>query len=133
MFPWESALLDDGEVTPEYMDVDILTGRPNKVWSGFIEQHITADVAFGVWQYSVITGDEDYMEKYGYELIMDTAIFWASRLEMGEDGKYHINDVVGPDEYREHVNDNAFTNYMAHWNMQKAMEYYHLLDRKSVV
>lgn len=127
MFPWESAWLDDGEVTPEYMDVDILTGKPNKVWSGFIEQHITSDVAFGVWQYSVITGDEDYMEKYGYELIMDTAIFWASRLEKGEDGKFHINDVVGPDEYREHVNDNAFTNYMAHWNMQKAMEYYHLL------
>ena len=127
MFPWESAWLDDGEVTPEYMDVDILTGKPNKVWSGFIEQHITSDVAFGVWQYSVITGDEDYMEKYGYELIMDTAIFWASRLENGEDGRYHINDVVGPDEYREHVNDNAFTNYMARWNMQKAMEYYSYL------
>ncbi|MDO4337360.1 MAG: glycosyl hydrolase family 65 protein [Eubacteriales bacterium] len=132
MFPWESAWLDDGEVTPEYMDVDILTGKPNKVWSGFIEQHITSDVAFGVWQYSVITGDEDYMEKYGYELIMDTAIFWASRLEKGtsDDNKYHINDVVGPDEYREHVNDNAFTNYMAHWNMQKAMEYYHLLKKE---
>lgn len=127
MFPWESAWLDDGEVTPEYMDVDILTGKPNKVWSGFIEQHITSDVAFGVWQYSTITGDEDYMEKYGYELIMDTAIFWASRLEEGEDGKYHINDVVGPDEYREHVNDNAFTNYMAHWNMEKAVEYYDFL------
>lgn len=130
MFPWESAWLDDGEVTPEYMDVDILTGKPNKVWSGFIEQHITSDVAFGVWQYSVITGDEDYMEKYGYELIMDTAIFWASRLEPGEDGRYHINDVVGPDEYREHVNDNAFTNYMACWNMKKAMEYYHLLKKE---
>lgn len=130
MFPWESAWLDDGEVTPEYMDVDILTGKPNKVWSGFIEQHITSDVAFGVWQYSVITGDEDYMERYGYELIMDTAIFWASRLEQGGDGKLHINDVVGPDEYREHVNDNAFTNYMAHWNMQKAMEYYHLLKEE---
>lgn len=134
MFPWESAWLDDGEVTPEYMDVDILTGKPNKVWSGFIEQHITSDVAFGVWQYSVITGDEDYMDKYGYELIMDTAIFWASRLEKGGDGKYHINDVVGPDEYREHVNDNAFTNYMAHWNMEKAMEYYQLLkDEKSEI
>lgn len=127
MFPWESAWLDDGEVTPEYCDVDVLTGLPVKVWSGFIEQHITSDVAFGVWQYYIITGDEDYMERYGYELIMDTAIFWASRLEKGEDGKYHINDVVGPDEYREHVNDNAFTNYMAHWNMEKAMEYYELL------
>ncbi|MCD8190391.1 MAG: glycoside hydrolase family 65 protein [Clostridiales bacterium] len=127
MFPWESAWLDDGEVTPEYCDVDILTGLPVKVWSGFIEQHITSDVAFGAWQYATIAGDEDFMEKYGYELMMDTAIFWASRLEPGEDGAYHINDVVGPDEFREHVNDNAFTNYMARWNMAKAMEYYHLL------
>ena len=130
MFPWESAWLDDGEVTPEYADVDVLTGLPVKVWSGFIEQHITSDVAFGAWQYSVITGDEQFMDAYGYELIMDTAIFWASRMEEGEDGKYHINDVVGPDEYREHVNDNAFTNYMARWNMQKAMEYANLLKNE---
>lgn len=130
MFPWESAWLDDGEVTPEFMDVDIVTGKPIKVWSGIIEQHITSDVAFGVWQYGILTDDQDYMDRYGYELIMDTAIFWASRLEKSEDGTYHINDVVGPDEFREHVNDNAFTNYMAHWNMAKAMEYYHLLKEK---
>ncbi len=138
MFPWESAWLDDGEVTPEYCDVDILTGLPVKVWSGFIEQHITSDVAFGAWQYATIAGDEDFMDKYGYELMMDAAIFWVSRLEPAgsaaevpldgsDDGAYHINDVVGPDEFREHVNDNAFTNYMARWNMAKAMEYYHLL------
>lgn len=127
MFPWESAWLDDGETCPLYMGTDIVTGRPIKVWSGIIEQHISADVAFGAWQYGVITGDEDFMEKYGYELIMDTAIFWRSRLEPGEDGLYHINDVVGPDEYHEHVNDNAFTNYMAFWNLGKAIEYYELL------
>ncbi|MCC8045921.1 MAG: glycoside hydrolase family 65 protein [Clostridiales bacterium] len=127
MFPWESAWLDDGEVTPEYCDVDILTGLPIKVWSGIIEQHITSDVAFGAWQYAVITGDEQFMDEYGYELIMDTACFWASRMEPGEDGFYHINDVVGPDEFREHVNDNAFTNYMARWNMSKAIEYYQIL------
>ncbi|MCM1123491.1 MAG: glycoside hydrolase family 65 protein [Eubacterium sp.] len=127
MFPWESAWLDDGETCPLYMDVDIITGKPIKVWSGIIEQHISADVAFGVWQYGVITGDTDFMEKYGYELIMDTAIFWSSRLETQEDGLYHINDVVGPDEYHEHVNDNAFTNYMAAWNLGKAIEYYEML------
>lgn len=127
MFPWESAWLDDGETCPLYMGTDILTGTPIKVWSGIIEQHITADVAFGVWQYAVMTGDQDFMDRCGYELIMDTANFWASRLEKGADGKYHINDVVGPDEYHEHVNDNAFTNYMACWNMKKAIEYHDLL------
>ncbi|MCD8105908.1 MAG: glycoside hydrolase family 65 protein [Lachnospiraceae bacterium] len=149
MFPWESAWLDDGEVTPEYQDVDIITGLPIKVWSGFIEQHITADVAFGVWQYYTITGDQDYMDRYGYELIFDTARFWVSRLEdkcrqihesvnpdtgvtefsetVTDDGLYHICDVVGPDEYKEHKTDNAFTNYLAVWNIRKAMEYYELL------
>lgn len=122
-FPWESAWLDDGEVTPEYSGTDILTGESIKVWSGFIEIHITADVAFGAWQYYICTGDQDFMDKYGYELIFDCAKFWASRLEDGDDGKLHINDVVGPDEYKEHVDDNAFTNYMALWNLNKASEY----------
>lgn len=130
MFPWESAWLDDGETCPLYDGTDILTGTPIKVWSGIIEQHITADVAFGVWQYGIITDDKDFMERCGYELIMDTARFWASRLEPGQDGKYHINDVVGPDEYHEHVNDNAFTNYMARWNMAKAIEYHDMLKEE---
>lgn len=131
-FPWESAWLDDGEVTPVWGAADIITGLPTKIWSGFIEQHITADVAYGVWQYYMVTGDQEYMDKYGYELLMDTAIFWASRLEWSEEDKlYHINDVVGPDEYKEHADDNAFTNYMAHWNLGIAMEYYHDLKEKN--
>lgn len=126
-FPWESAWLDDGEVTPEYMGTDIVTGQLIKVWSGFIEIHITSDVAFGAWQYYECTGDQDFMDRFGYELILDCAKFWNSRLEPGEDGKLHINDVVGPDEYKEHVNDNAFTNYMADWCIRKAIEYTKLL------
>lgn len=122
-FPWESAWLDDGEVTPEYLGTDIHTGTPIKVWSGLIEIHVTSDVAFGVWQYYACTGDRDYMERCGYELIFDCAKFWVSRLEPGEDGKLHIRDVVGPDEFKEHVDDNAFTNYMARWTMLTAAEY----------
>lgn len=122
-FPWEAAWIDDGEVTPVWGAADIVTGKPIKIWSGFIEQHITADVAYGAWEYYKATGDEEFMDRYGYELILDTAKFWASRLEPGEDGLFHINDVVGPDEYKEHVDDNAFTNYMAAWNITKAMEY----------
>lgn len=122
-FPWESAWIDDGEVTPVWGAADIVTGLPTKIWSGFIEQHITADVAYGVWEYYKVTGDQDFMDRCGYELILDTAKFWASRLEEGEDGRLHINDVVGPDEYKEHVDDNAFTNHMAAWNIRKALEY----------
>ncbi|EHR0219381.1 glycoside hydrolase family 65 protein [Clostridium perfringens] len=124
MYPWEAAWPTDGEVTPVWGAVDIVTGKQTKIWSGFIEQHISSDISNAVWQYYMITGDEEFMNKYGYEILFDTARFWISRLEWNEDKKeYHINDVIGPDEYKEHVNNNAFTNYMAKHNIDLAMEY----------
>ncbi len=127
-YPWESAGLDDGEVTPVWGNADIITGKATKIWSGFIEIHITSDVIYGVWEYYKATGDEDFMQKYGYEMVFDTAIFWDSRLEWNDEtGEYHITNVVGPDEYKEHADDNAFTNYMAKWNIELAVEYFNKL------
>lgn len=131
MFPWESAWLEDGEVTPVWGAADIITGEATKIWSGFIEQHITSDIAFATWQYYQVTGDEDFMEKYGYELLLDTAKFWQSRLEWNEEKQeFHINNVIGPDEYKEHVDNNAFTNYTAHWTIKNAINYYHMLKEE---
>ncbi|MBS5912906.1 MAG: glycoside hydrolase family 65 protein [Paenibacillus macerans] len=128
MYPWEAAWPSDGEVTPVWGAVDVVTGEQTKIWSGFIEQHITSDIAYAVWHYYQATGDRDFMRRCGYEIIFDTAKFWASRLEWNEDrGRYEINGVVGPDEYKEHVDNNAFTNYMAHFNLELAMEYYNVL------
>lgn len=129
-YPWESAWIEDGEVTPEYGDVDIVTGRAQTIWTGKLEQHITSDVIYGLWQYYQISGDESFMETCGYEMIFETAKFWSSRLEEGKDGKFHINNVIGPDEYKEHVDDNAFTNYMAYWNLSKAVEIYEKLKKE---
>jgi len=109
-----------------------VTGKQTKIWSGFIEQHITADIAFAVWQYYKITNDQEFMNLYGYEIIFDTASFWASRLEWNEQKQeYQINNVVGPDEYKEHVDNNAFTNHMAHFNISLAMKYYEELKGKN--
>ena len=51
---------------------------------------------------------------------MQTARWWASRIELDEDGRGHLRGVIGPDEYHEHVDDNAFTNVMARWNLRRA-------------
>jgi hypothetical glycosyl hydrolase len=132
MYPWEVAWPTDGEVTPIWGDVDIVTGKQQKIWSGFIEQHITSDIAFAVYQYYNVTGDQEFMDQYGYEMILDTARFWATRIEWHEEtGQYHINTVVGPDEYKEHVDDNAFTNYMAFFNIKLAMNYYEELTKEN--
>lgn len=131
-YPWESAWKDDGEVTPVWGAVDIITGEATKIWSGFIEQHITCDVVYSLWQYYMITKDEEFMLNYGYEILFETAVFWASRIEWNEEKQeYHINDVIGPDEYKEHVNNNAFTNYMAKWNLNLAIEYYEKIKNEN--
>ena len=122
-YPWEAAWPDDGETTPVWGAADIVTGEQTKIWSGFIEQHITSDVTFGVKQFIDVTGNQTWAKEKGYEIIFDTAKFWNSRLEWnGEKEVYEINDVIGPDEYKEHVNNNAFTNYTAHWNIHLALE-----------
>ena len=121
MFPWESAWLDDGEVTPQFGAADIATGDSIPILTGLLEHHITADIAWAVWLYYTATGDEAFMDRCGCELLVETARFWASRLEWrGEPGRYEIRNVIGPDEYKEHVDNNAFTNYMAAWNLEYA-------------
>ncbi|WYJ94687.1 hypothetical protein A5889_002200 [Enterococcus sp. 9D6_DIV0238] len=121
-YPWEAANPSDGEVTPVWGAADIVTGQSTKIWSGFIEQHITSDVAFGVKQYIDVTGDKEFAEQKAYEILFDTAKFWGSRLEYNaENDYYEIKDVIGPDEYKEHINNNAYTNYTAHWNVTYAL------------
>lgn len=92
-------------------------------WWGEEEIHITADVAYGVYDYYRITRDVDFLVNYGAELLVETARFWVSRCEYNaEHDRYEIHDVVGPDEYHLHVKNNAFTNGMARWNIGAALE-----------
>lgn len=129
MYPWEAAWPSDGEVAPEWGRIDVVTGKRTKIWTGFIEQHITSDIIYGVYQYYKVTQDQAFMNDYGYEMVFDTAKYWASRVEWDEAKQhYSINDVIGPDEYKEHVNNNAFTNYMAYFNMELAVRYYEELQ-----
>ena len=127
LYAWESA--DTGvETTPERVVgadgtlIEILTGR--------MEHHISADVAYAVWQYWRFTGDDDFFLRAGAEILLDTARFWASRAVAETDGKRHIRHVIGPDEYHEDVDDNAFTTLMARWNIGRGLETMELLHER---
>ncbi|MGG6266743.1 glycoside hydrolase family 65 protein [Leptolyngbya sp. AN03gr2] len=125
LYSWESAATGD-EVTPRW--VPGAKGELIRIWCGDIEYHIAADVAYGVWQYWRITGDDEWMRDYGAEILLETAKFWASRVEWNGE-RYEINDVIGPDENHEHVNNNAFTNAMAQWNLSSAIMLWDWLAR----
>lgn len=123
MFPWEAAVTGEEE-TPLYAALNIYTGKANKVWSGIKEYHVTADIIYAVDQYYKVTKDQDFMEKCGYEMTFEAARFWVSCAEWDEaGGRYVIRDVIGPDEYTEHVDNNAYTNYMAGYCVETALRY----------
>ena len=46
------------------------------------------------------------------------------------DDKRHIRHVIGPDEYHEDVDDNAFTNVMARWNISRGLEVIEVLRER---
>ena len=110
MFAWESA--DTGEeATPAHiLSAD---GRAMPVTTGRQEHHITADIAYAAWQYWEVTADTDFLHGPGIDLLAECARFWHSRATPDPDGRRHIRGVIGPDEYHESVDDNAFTNHLA--------------------
>ncbi|HKX75917.1 MAG TPA: hypothetical protein VJR05_11085 [Acidimicrobiia bacterium] len=117
-YAWESAATGD-EVTPEWSSP--LFGPPSRIWTGEIEEHITADVAYAVDHYWRWTGDHRLLAQAGLEIILEGASYWASRIEM-EGGRGHIRRVIGPDEYHSHVDDSFYTNLLASWHLRRAAE-----------
>jgi HAD superfamily hydrolase (TIGR01509 family) len=127
LYAWESA--DTGEeTTPEHVVAP--DGTLVEILCGKLEQHISADIAYAVWNYWRATGDDDFYRRAGAEIVLETARFWASRAALEDDGRRHIRHVIGPDEYHEDVDNSAFTNVMARWNIARALETVDLLSKR---
>lgn len=119
MYPWEST--DTGEeTTPQWSDPQI-DGTRIRIWTGDNEQHISTDIAYAILQYWQWTGDNAFLIQYGAEIILDTAVFWGSRVEE-RNGRYELTDQIGPDEYHENINNSVFVNYMTRWHLQQAFK-----------
>lgn len=116
-YAWESA--DTGREECPAWTVDGV----NRIWARDEEVHVSADVAYGIRSYVTATGDRGFLRDFGAEILFETSRFWADRVEPGpQEGTYSIRQVMGPDEFHSHVDDNAFTNHMARWHLQQAVE-----------
>ncbi len=119
LYAWEST--DTGvDVTPPF--VFNAAGERLEILTGLQEHHISADIGYAIWQYWKTTNDQEFFIQAGAEMLFEIARFWASRVFQGEDGHFHIRNVIGPDEYHETVNDNAYTNCMARWVLRRGIE-----------
>ena len=84
--------------------------------------HINADVADAVLRYVSATGDMDFEEAAGAELLAETARLWMSVGHYERSGSFRIDGVTGPDEYSALMDNNLYTNLMAQRNLRAAAD-----------
>ncbi len=133
MFPWQSS--SDGREETQQLHLNPRSGNWDPDHSR-LQRHINAAIAYNVWQYYKATEDMQFMESHGAEMLLEIARFWCSATTFNEEtGRYEIVGVMGPDEYHEKYPDreegglrnNAYTNVMAVWCIDRARDVLMLL------
>ena len=133
MYPWQSG--SDGAEETQKLHLNPNSGR----WledNSHRQRHVNIAIVYNVWRYYKTTGDREFLSRYGAEMILEIARFWASSAEWNENtGRYEIHGVMGPDEYHDAYPDaetgglrnNAYTNVMVVWLLERAFEVLDLL------
>ncbi|MFL1013112.1 glycoside hydrolase family 65 protein [Flavisericum labens] len=89
----------------------------------FEEIHRNGAIAFAIYSYYRYTGDYSYIPEKGLEVLIGIARFWHQRANFSTNkNKYVILGVTGPNEYENNVNNNWYTNYLAQWCINYAIE-----------
>ena len=98
----------------------------------FEEIHRNGAIAFAIYDYIRYTGDKEYLIDFGAEVLIAIARFWAQRVNYSEKKKkYVILGVTGPNEYENNVNNNWYTNTIACWVIEYALEAIAYMKEKS--
>ena len=136
MYPWQSG--SDGREETQRLHLNPASGRwiPDTTHR---QRHINSAIAYNIWQYFQTTGDQEFMNFYGAEMLLEIARFWASAAVYNRAlDRYEIKGVMGPDEYHTAypgadseseggVDNNAYTNVMAAWVLMRARDAIDLL------
>jgi alpha,alpha-trehalose phosphorylase len=85
--------------------------------------HINADIANAVANYLNATGDEEFADSAGLELLIETARLWMSLGHHDTEGAFRIDGVTGPDEYTAVADNNIYTNLAARRNLLDAADW----------
>jgi trehalose/maltose hydrolase-like predicted phosphorylase len=128
-YPWMSGKTGD-ELCPSYFFKDVLTGRPIHNHFNDWQIHISPDIAYAIWQYYQATSDWTFIVEYGAEILFEIAQFFVSHVYFKKDkNRYEFIRLLGPDEYHENVDNNAFTNYQAQFTQRTAVAIYERMKK----
>ena len=120
-YAWESQ--EGGyDACSDYNVTDVFTGRPMRTYFKDKQIHISSAVVYGMMRYIDYTGDMDILSEGGAEVILECARFYYHLLiKKVHSDRYELHDVIGPDEYHERINNNAYTNRMAKYTFDSAV------------
>lgn len=109
-YPWSSAVSGKEEAP-----ISIICSRT--------QIHVVPDIAYAVFRYAEISGDQQWWQEEGLEIITECARYMAERVVFNEQyDRYEILDVGGPDEYHPVTDNNAYTNYLTTWLFRCGVE-----------
>ena len=133
MYPWQSG--SNGREETQLLHLNPHSGSWGPDFSRY-QRHVNIAIAYNIWHYCQVTGDWDFLANYGAEMLLEIARFWSSIATCNEQTKrYVIQGVMGPDEYHEKypnqdspgINNNAYTNIMSVWVLERALQALDLL------
>ncbi len=127
MFPWQSG--SNGIEQTQVIHLNPVSGKWDPDHSS-LQRHVSLAIALNIVRYYENTGDKQFMQDFGMEMLYEISRFWASAATLGDDKKYHITKVMGPDEFHEKypeavvggISDNAYTNMMCVWLWNKTLK-----------
>ncbi len=134
MFPWQSG--SDGRDETAPLLFNPLSGRWMPDRSGH-QRHVGLAIAYEAWQHWQVSGDLEFISGPGLELMVEVTRFFAAYAGSADErDRYHIEGVMGPDEFHDGypwseepgVTDNAYTNVMAAWLLWRTQELVALLE-----
>ncbi len=138
MYPWQSG--SDGREETQQFHLNPRSGNWNPD-NSHLQRHINAAIAYNVWQYYQVTGDLEFLSFYGAEMILEIARFWASLATYNRElDRYEIRGVMGPDEFHDAypdaetpgLNNNAYTNIMAVFVWDRALDLFDILPQQEI-
>lgn len=133
-YAWESQETGDDACTL-FNITDVFTNRPLRTYFKDKQIHVSADIVYAMWNYCLVTNNYDVLCDGGLELMYQCAwFFYTYSSYKRHKNQYELLDVVGPDEYHERVDNNAFTNAMVYHAVKiflKAVQKIKELDSKT--
>lgn len=138
MYPWQSG--SNGREESQQLHLNPRSGN----WipdNSHLQRHINAAIAYNVWQYYQVTGDLEFLSFYGAEMILEIARFWSSLATYKRElDRYEIRGVMGPDEFHDAypdsdtpgLNNNAYTNIMAVFVWNRALDLFDILPEQEL-